>query len=246
VSAPRVALRGTAKVHAEGAMTALAPTRLEGADEAARDLEVAEGEIACLIGPMGCGKSTLLRLVAGIEAPSAGVVLHRGAPRAGAASDTALMAQDAALPEGRSLRDGLSDGPHGAAGAARMLRALGLQEAAALEPRQASHGMRRRAALGRALLSGADLVLLDAPVASLDPAAAALARSAILAARAEGRTLILALESPLDAVLLADRIVAMAEGPNRIVSIRPVTLPRPRAPADPRVAALAAALARFG
>jgi NitT/TauT family transport system ATP-binding protein len=59
------------------------------------DLEVADGEILCLLGPSGCGKSTLLNVLAGFERPSAGSVSCRGAPVRGAGRDRVMFFQDA-------------------------------------------------------------------------------------------------------------------------------------------------------
>ena len=59
------------------------------------DLEVADGEILCLLGPSGCGKSTLLNGLAGFERPSAGSVSCRGAPVRSAGRDRVMFFQDA-------------------------------------------------------------------------------------------------------------------------------------------------------
>jgi len=59
------------------------------------DLEVADGEILCLLGPSGCGKSTLLNMLAGFERPSAGSVSCGGAPVRGAGRDRVMFFQDA-------------------------------------------------------------------------------------------------------------------------------------------------------
>jgi len=64
------------------------------------DLSVAEGEFLCFLGPSGCGKSTLLRIVAGLEAQSAGRILKRGADISRAAPaerDVGILFQSYAL-----------------------------------------------------------------------------------------------------------------------------------------------------
>src|SRR5438105_97328 len=61
------------------------------------DLEVAPGEIVCLLGPSGCGKSTLLDVLAGFTQPSKGEALAFGKPIAGPGPDRAMVFQEYAL-----------------------------------------------------------------------------------------------------------------------------------------------------
>ena len=78
---PAVALRGVSKVYGGGQAAGAAIDHI--------DLDVAPGELVCLVGVSGCGKSTLLNLIAGLDRPTTG--------RADVEGRTALMFQDAAL-----------------------------------------------------------------------------------------------------------------------------------------------------
>ncbi len=131
-------------------------------------LDIAPGEIVCLLGPSGCGKTTLLNLVAGLLTPDAGEIVRparigyvfqepRLLPWRTVAENVAfgLKAQGAPAAERASI-------------AAAYIARLGLAEAAGCYPHQLSGGMRQRVSLGRALAIDPDLLLLDEPFKSLD------------------------------------------------------------------------------
>ena len=81
-----------------------------GETEVLRDisLDVASGQIVCLVGPSGCGKSTLLRFLGGLERPSAGRVLQLGTPPEGCLNPLTYVFQDFALLPWRSVRGNIS------------------------------------------------------------------------------------------------------------------------------------------
>lgn len=199
-------------------------------------LTIAAGERLGVVGPNGSGKSTLLKLLAGLYAPAAGRILIDGAPLlapgdAAWPQRCAVLLQDAVLFE-RSLRDNLQFGHRRPASDDALWQALddvGLAARVRAQPRGLdtvcsrrhpggvawSGGEARRLLLARALLPGADLVLLDEPLASLDAATAAQVVQRV-AARARDATWIVADHRP--AVLaLCDRIAVLAAG--RLVAI---------------------------
>jgi len=145
-------------------------------------LRVPAGRIVGLVGPNGAGKSTLLGLTCGMIAPTAGSIAVLGnRPAAGAAqlARVGFVAQDAPVYSGLSVADHLRLGARLNPGwdmslARRRIRQLGLDPAQ--KAGRLSGGQRAQLALTVAAAKRAELLILDEPVASLDP----LARSAFL------------------------------------------------------------------
>ncbi|MGH9443753.1 MAG: ATP-binding cassette domain-containing protein [Thermoanaerobaculia bacterium] len=212
---PLVELRG---VHKEFGMTAA----LRGVH-----LRVPFGETVALIGPSGCGKSTILRLVLGLVFPSEGDVLFRGAR---------VNPRDA-IPVRRRIGYVVQDGglfPHLTARDNVLLlgRELGrldsdllarLGELAALTrfppealsryPAELSGGQRQRVGLMRALLLDPELLLLDEPLAALDPMVRSKLQEDLREIfRSLSRTVVLVTHDLAEAAFLADRIVLLDHG----------------------------------
>jgi molybdate transport system ATP-binding protein len=193
-------------------------------------LTIAAGEVVALLGPNGAGKTTALRALAGLQPLTAGHVTLAGADldRPGSRSFTAaerrpvgVVFQDYLLFPHLSALDNVAFGPrrHGVdrrrarERAAGWLDRVGLAEYARQRPRQLSGGQAQRVALARALAVDPALLLLDEPLAALD------ARTR-LDTRAElhrhltdhpGATLLVT-HDPLDALVLADRLVIIEDG----------------------------------
>ncbi|WP_433307618.1 ABC transporter ATP-binding protein [Actinoplanes sp. CA-030573] len=137
-------------------------------------LDVPAGHVAGLVGPNGAGKSTLLQLVCGLLAPTAGSLSVLGAPPVSGSARIGFVAQDTPVYAGLTVEDHLRFGAHlnpswdDAAARDRVAR-LGL------DPRQKagklSGGQRAQLALTLAIAKRPDLLLLDEPVAALDPLA---------------------------------------------------------------------------
>jgi sulfonate transport system ATP-binding protein len=133
------------------------------------NLKVAPGEVVVLSGPSGSGKTTLARLALGLLAPAAGRV---EAPRRPAVlfQDDGLLAHRDVM--GNVLLPAWQWGtPDAEARARRVLAEVGLADDAAKFPDELSGGMRKRAALARALMQEPDFLVLDEPFQNLDEAA---------------------------------------------------------------------------
>ena len=126
-------------------------------------LTVQDGDTVCLFGASGCGKSTVLRLIAGLEAPTAGKIQND-------ASRIAMVFQDDRLLPWLTVRENLLLVTDDREAVETALRAVSLQDDADRMPDELSGGMRRRVALARALVFGGDLLLLDEPFNGLDEA----------------------------------------------------------------------------
>jgi ABC-type lipoprotein export system ATPase subunit len=229
MSEPVVELRDVFCVHRtnEGDAAALAGT----------NLELARGEVLCVLGPSGAGKSTLLRVAAGIQPPSAGIVrvLGRDIGRMPARSRSRLRHElvgflgqhtETALSPDLRMRDavGLPLALRGVPRRERRIRVDELLEAAALAdradalPRELSGGERQRFALCAALAHRPALLLADEPTGELDDASAGTTRALIVElARTNGTSVILVTHDPATAEV-ADRILRIRDG--RIVGDR--------------------------
>jgi heme exporter protein A len=194
------------------------------------DLDIETGVIALLLGPNGAGKSTFLKLCATLLRPGGGRLAVLGAD-AGAGDRQALRRRVGFLSHRTFLYDhltgrenlvfygrlyGLADP---AAAAAEALAQAGLTDRGDDAVRGYSRGMQQRLAIGRALLHGPDLVLLDEPFTGLDRDAADRLEERLRQERARGRTCLLASHDLISGARLADRVVILAHG--RVVLDRP-------------------------
>jgi NitT/TauT family transport system ATP-binding protein len=235
--------------------TGLAKTFYDGT-EAVRplDLTFAAGRTTALVGPSGCGKSTILRMVAGLEAPSAGRVEIGGS----APSETqrrgglAMAFQDPSLLPWRSVRGNihlalrLARRPIKATEIDDLIALVGLKGFAGTRPAALSGGMRQRAAIARALATQPGLLLLDEPFGSVDELTRrALARDLPRLWQARGTTTLMVTHSVGEAVMLSDRVIVLSPRPSRVVADIAINLPRPRDEAMMRGEPAAGLIARI-
>jgi phospholipid/cholesterol/gamma-HCH transport system ATP-binding protein len=192
-----------------------------------RDLsfDVRRGEVFAIIGGSGTGKSTLLRHLIGLQAPTRGQVLFEGRSMYPADGDTAVLEavrrqcgvafQSGALWSSMTVGENVmlplrkfKPAPQAelAALARRKLAQVGLEDAFDREPAALSGGMRKRAAIARAMALDPPLLYLDEPSAGLDPITAARLDELILALRErEGTTVVLVTHDLPSIFAVADR-----------------------------------------
>ncbi len=167
-----------------------------------------KGEHLALMGPSGCGKTTFLRILMGLEQPDSGLIQGLDGLRL-----APVFQQDRLCPGLSALANLLLVCPRPTVRdrrrALELLEGLGLTETDWNKPAaQLSGGQRRRAALARALLVPADLVLLDEAFKGLDQDTRRQAL-ALTAAETAGRSLLAVTHDPDEAALLAARVVQM-------------------------------------
>jgi phospholipid/cholesterol/gamma-HCH transport system ATP-binding protein len=193
------------------------------------DFEVRQGEVLVVMGPSGCGKSTLLRHLVGLQRPLAGRVLldghdlHAGDEDALAALRRrfGVMFQAGALWSSMSLGENLMlpmrlftrlNAAQRVQRARDKLALVGLQDGFDLMPAQLSGGMRKRAALARALALEPKLLFLDEPGSGLDPLNAARLDALVLELRHHlGTTVVMVTHDIASVFAVADRALYLDE-----------------------------------
>jgi len=188
-------------------------------------LSVEAGQVTCLLGPSGCGKSTTLRMIAGVQAPTAGRISVDGREVAGPATllppedrGVGLMFQDFALFPHLSVRRNVGFGLTGDRAVQRrrvdeLLDRVGLLGFAEAYPHELSGGEQQRVALARALAPRPRVMLMDEPFSGLDNRLRDGIRDATLSIlKEEGAAVLLVTHEPEEAMRMADEIALMRRG----------------------------------
>jgi spermidine/putrescine transport system ATP-binding protein len=187
-------------------------------------LEVRPGEFLTLLGPSGCGKTTLLRLLAGFETPDEGQLLISGRDMAGRPPyerPVNTVFQDYALFPHRTVAGNVAFGLEArglpaAAIAEKVARALDTVRLAGLGDRridQLSGGQKQRVALARAVVLEPEVLLLDEPMAALDPKLRKEMQVEVKNLQERlGTTFVFVTHDQEEALVMADRIAVMSHG----------------------------------
>jgi len=205
--------------------------------EVVRDvcLQLAPGEIHCLIGRSGCGKTTVLKLAAGLLSPQQGQVQLKGQAVHQPTADMGFVFQSPTLLDWLSVLDNvlLPLSLHGAvtpgqrAHAQQLLAQMGLAALCHDKPHQLSGGQQSRVALARALVTQPAVLFMDEPFAALDAITREdLQRDFLALCQAQGTAVLFVTHDMAEAVYLADRVSLMHAG--RIQAPLHIALPRPR------------------
>jgi iron(III) transport system ATP-binding protein len=194
-------------------------------------LDIAPGEVVCLLGPSGCGKTTLLRMTAGIERPSGGRILINDVEVAGPRHfvqpedrGVGLMFQDFALFPHLTIIENVAFGlraltrEEARREALLILARVGLERYADQYPHILSGGQQQRVALARAIVPRPAVMLMDEPFSGLDVQLRDAMQEETLALLRETRaTTMIVTHHPEEAMRLGDRIAVMRAG--RLVQI---------------------------
>jgi multiple sugar transport system ATP-binding protein len=184
-------------------------------------LTIGTGEFFVILGPSGCGKTTLLRLIAGLEKVDGGEIWLNGrAIHNEAAGDrgVAMVFQDYALYPHMTVSENLAFGLRnmGVPAAEIVARIADTAKILAIEafldkrPSKLSGGQQQRVALGRALVKKPDLLLMDEPLSSLDPALRLRTRRELAQlSRRLSATVVMVTHDQVEAMTLASRIMVM-------------------------------------
>ncbi len=188
------------------------------------DLTISDGEFVVFVGPSGCGKSTLLRLIAGLDAVTAGHIRIGGKDvekLSPGERGIAMVFQSYALYPHMTVRENLSFGLQNfhlpkaeieqkVLEAARM---LAMEPYLDRRPRELSGGQRQRVAIGRAIVRDPSVFLFDEPLSNLDAALRVHTRAEIIALHQRlGATMIYVTHDQIEAMTMADRIVVLNGG----------------------------------
>jgi ABC-type Fe3+/spermidine/putrescine transport system ATPase subunit len=187
-------------------------------------LTIQPGLVTALLGPSGSGKTTLLKMIAGVLRPTSGDIRFDGesildlpAPE----RDTPMVFHNALLFPQLTVEDNVGFGlrmrktppTERSRRVDEMLELVGLQNLRARHPKQLSGGQQQRVALARALVVSPRLLLLDEPLANLDPDLRSEMRELLLTVqRSLGLTMLLVTHDQEDAIIIADHLALIRSG----------------------------------
>ncbi|NLL63080.1 MAG: ABC transporter ATP-binding protein [Ruminococcaceae bacterium] len=189
-------------------------------------MEIYEGDFVVLMGPSGCGKTTLLNVIAGYNAPTNGQVLLRSKPIEGAGKERGVIFQRTNLYPWLNVRENILFGPKLSAYDKEeiekrydhLMDVIGLEDYQKSYPFELSGGMQQRVAIARTLIQKPDILLMDEPFGALD----AVNRSSLQTFmrdlwQKENLTVFMVTHDIDEALLLANRILVMSQGPGQII-----------------------------
>ena len=204
------------------------------------ELKMDRGEVVSLIGHSGCGKSTVLSMMAGLTEISGGGIFLDGREIAHAGPDRAVVFQAPSLMPWLSARDNVMLGvdrvyPHASTRERRdiaeyYLNRVGLGSALERMACELSNGMQQRVGIARAFALSPKLLLLDEPFGMLDSLTRWDLQEVLMDVWKRTQVTTICITHDVDeAILLADRVVMMSNGPQaRVGHFMAVDLPRPR------------------
>lgn len=206
--------------------------------------DVKKGEFVCLIGHSGCGKTTLLNILAGLDAATDGVVLVDDQEVVGPSLDRAVVFQTHALLPWMSAMRNVSFAVGSRwpdwskdkvrAQCQKYLDMVHLTDSEDKKPAQLSGGMKQRVGIARAFSIEPKILLMDEPFSALDALTRGSLQEELLSiCRTTEQTCFMITHDIDEALLLADRVILMTNGPQaRVCEILENTLPKDRTRSD--------------
>jgi NitT/TauT family transport system ATP-binding protein len=208
-----------------------------GSVEAIGDIsfEMQRGELVCIVGPSGCGKTTLLKCIAGLLAPTSGVIELDGKPVTSPPENMALVFQE----YGRSLYPWLTvrgnvelplkhkklSKPERAQLVDDALLAVGLDHAGNSYPWQLSGGMQQRVAIARAVAYQPEVLIMDEPFAAVDAQTRADLEDLVRQLhRDRGMSLLFVTHDIDESVYLGERVIVLSKSPTWVQEDLPIDL----------------------
>lgn len=192
------------------------------------DLEIAEGEVVCVIGPSGSGKSTMLRCINHLEEPTKGSIVVDGIDITDrktninlARRNIGMVFQQFNLFPHMTVEDniimapvdlGLMKKDEAKKEAARLLERVGLLDKLHAYPQSLSGGQQQRVAIARALAMKPDIMLFDEPTSALDPEMVGEVLSVMKELAQDGMTMVVVTHEMGFAREVADRVIFIDDG----------------------------------
>ncbi|HLF24610.1 MAG TPA: nitrate ABC transporter ATP-binding protein, partial [Burkholderiales bacterium] len=204
------------------------------------DLKIRKGEFVSIIGHSGCGKSTVLSMAAGLNDISEGGIILDGREIATAGPDRGIVFQAPSLVPWLSAYENVGLGveqvfPHATTQERKdiiehYLSRVGLADAQQKKAAELSNGMKQRVGIARAFALSPKLLLLDEPFGMLDSLTRWDLQEVLMDVWTRIKlTAVIVTHDVDEAILLADRVVMMTNGPNaKVGKILDIDLPRPR------------------
>jgi nitrate/nitrite transport system ATP-binding protein len=202
---------------------------------------VEKGEFVVILGHSGCGKSTIMNILAGLAQATEGVVIMDGKEVSGPSLDRGVVFQNYSLLPWLSTIKNVTfavaarhpdwSREQVLAHSRKHLEMVGLSESVFhRKPSQLSGGMRQRVSIARAFSISPKLLLLDEPFGALDALTRGTIQDELLKVWAGTEQTVFMITHDIDeAILLADRILLMTNGPfARVAESVEITIPRPR------------------
>ncbi|MCX7890808.1 MAG: ABC transporter ATP-binding protein [Burkholderiales bacterium] len=201
---------------------------------------IERGEFVCIIGHSGCGKTTILNVLAGLESPTDGVVIMDGREVAGPSLDRGVVFQGHALMPWLTVLKNVAFAVKSRwpdwtrdridAHARKYIAMVGLAGAEHKKPAELSGGMKQRVGIARAFAIQPKMLLLDEPFGALDALTRGTIQDELLRiVQATHQTVFMITHDVDEAILLADKILLMSNGPRALIAeVVENTMPRDR------------------